>query len=57
MERKDIIKNLKEHNNCYVGTLDDLDLKNIESELGFKLKVREAKNCDKGYVLERKKKK
>ena len=53
MLKSDIIKNLKENNNCYVREID-FDIEEIEKECGFQLDVRTAKNCGVGFVLEKK---
>ncbi len=52
MEKQLIIKTLLENDNCYVRE-KDFDLDEIEKEVGFPLEIRNAKNCDVGYVVQK----
>ena len=53
MENKDIIKILKKYGNCYVREKDNLDLEELEKEVGFKLSIRFARNCEIGWIIEK----
>jgi len=54
MERKWIIKTLKENDNCYVED-KNVDLKDIEKEIGCELTIRDSNKIDGGFVIEKKK--
>ena len=54
MEKNDIIKILKENNNCYVNSIDNINIKELEKIIGCKIESRTAKTCDGGFVLEKK---
>lgn len=54
MEKNDIIKILKENNNCYVNSIDNINIKELEKIIGCKIETRATKTCDGGFVLEKK---
>ena len=55
MTKKAMVRILKENYNLYVrNELTEKELRDLEKEVGFELTVRQPKNTDIGFIIERK---